>query len=544
MGLRGPSAKPVKQPGKPGEPRRRRRPSWQQAGLTRAERVIKFIEGLTITSGIFAGKRFRLRPWQRAIVQAIYATDRAGRRLKRHVLITIPRKNGKTQLAAALALCHLVGPEAEQRGQVYSAASDRKQAALIMREMVAMIMGDPRLADRIIIRQHEKTLTDIETGSTYEALSSDARKAHGLSPSFVVADELAQWHGRDLYDNLITGTGARAEPLFVVISTKNHDPNHVMSELVRYGERVRDGEIADPAFLPIIYAADDDADPWDEATWRACNPALGDFRSLDEMRVAAEQAKRLPAREPSFRLLYLNQPIDAETRFLNRVDWEACRAAIDVTALHGKRCILGLDLSSTTDLTALVAYFPATHDLLTWFWAPADNLEEAERRDHVPYRLWARQGLLEATPGRAIDKAFVVHRLGEIVADFDVQACAYDRWRMDEVQRLLADEGIKLAMIEHGQGWKDMGPAIDAFETAVLRGELRHPGHPVLDMCIANRVTVSDPTGARKLVKERSIGRIDGAIAAVMSVGLASKTPPKRESVYRTRGLITLPLAR
>ncbi|MGZ8368122.1 MAG: terminase TerL endonuclease subunit, partial [Rhodoplanes sp.] len=254
----------------------------------------------------------------------------------------------------------------------------------------------------------------------------------------MVADELAQWHGRDLYDNLITGTGARAEPLFVVISTKNHDPNHVMSELVRYGERVRDGEIADPAFLPIIYAADDDADPWDEATWRACNPALGDFRSLDEMRVAAEQAKRLPAREPSFRLLYLNQPIDAETRFLNRVDWEACRAAIDVTALHGKRCILGLDLSSTTDLTALVAYFPATHDLLTWFWAPADNLEEAERRDHVPYRLWARQGLLEATPGRAIDKAFVVHRLGEIVADFDVQACAYDRWRMDEVQRLLA----------------------------------------------------------------------------------------------------------
>lgn len=162
----------------------------------------------------------------------------------------------------------------------------------------------------------------------------------------------------------------------------------------------------------------------------------------------------------------------------------------------------------------------------------------------MPYRLWARQGLLEATPGRAIDKAFVVHRLGEIVADFDVQACAYDRWRMDEVQRLLADEGIKLAMIEHGQGWKDMGPAIDAFETAVLRGELRHPGHPVLDMCIANSVTVSDPTGARKLVKERSIGRIDGAIAAVMSVGLASKTPPKRESVYRTRGLITLPLAR
>jgi phage terminase large subunit-like protein len=539
MGLRGIGAKPVKRPDS-GTAKRKTREAWRKKGLTRAGRVIAFIEGLKITSGIFAGQGFKLRPWQREIIEAIYAVDDTGRRVKRQALITIPRKNGKTQLAAALALCHLCGPEAEQRGQCFSAASDRKQAALIFREMIAFVRADDRLSERVIIREHSKTLEDVETGSIYEALSSDARKAHGLNVSFAVMDELAQWPNRDLYDALTTGGAARAEPLFVVISTKSPDPNHVMSELVKYGERVRDGEISDPAFLPVIYAAPDDADPWDEATWRACNPALGDFRSLDEMQVAAEQAKRLPAREPAFRLLYLNQPIDAEARFLNRADWEACRAEIDLAALRGKRCILGLDLSATTDLTALAAYFPEGGELLTWFWAPADGLEEAERRDHVPYRLWARQGLLETTPGRAIDKSFVVHRLGEIVAEFDVQTCAYDRWRMDEIERLLADEGIRLRLTEFGQGWKDMGPAVDAIETLVLQGALRHPGHPILTMCVANAVTVTDPAGSRKLAKDKSTGRIDGLVAATMAVGLATRIPPKRPSVYQGRGLIAV----
>ena len=536
MGLRGRGARPV------GTKAYRRREVWRDLKLSRAARVVKFIESLRLTSGVHAGRKFRLRSWQKDIIAKIYRTE-AGRRTARQALVTIPRKNGKTQLAAALALAHLSGPEAEARGQVFSAAADRQQAALIYREMCAFIRADEKLADRTIIRDYFKTIEDVETGSVYEALSSDARKAHGLSPSFVVCDELAQWHGRDLYDNLLTGTGARAEPLVVVISTKSPDANHVMTELVRYGEQVRDGDIVDNAFVPIIFAAPADADPWAEATWHACNPALGDFRSLDEMRVAAEQAKRLPAREPSFRLLYLNQPIDAAARFLHRVDWGACkRDAVDpsLPPLSGARCILGLDLSSTTDLTALAAFFPDTGDLLTWFWAPADGLEEAERRDHVPYRLWARQGLLETTPGRAIDKSFVVHRLGEIVATYKVEACAYDRWRIEEVNRLLGDEGIKLNMVPFGQGWKDMAPAIDALETLVLQRKLHHHDHPVMNWCVSNAVTLSDPTGARKLAKDRSSGRIDGLVAAAMSVGLAVKTPPKKPSVYQSRGLIAV----
>jgi len=547
MGKRGIGAKPVKALAAIDEIERELEP-WKAEGLTRAGRVIAFIQTLKITSGMLAGQAFELRPWQCEILEAIYAVDEHGNRIKRQVLLTIPRKNGKTQLAAALALCHLVGPEAEQRGQVYSAASDRKQAGLILKELVAFVRADPDLSDRIIIREHSKTLEDVVTGSTYEAMSSDAKKAHGLNVSFAVLDELAQWPKRDLYDALTTGGAARKEPLFVVISTQSHDKNHVMSELVQYGQRVLDGLIEDKTFLPVIFAAPDDADPWAEETWFKCNPALGDFRSLDEMRSAAEQAKSLPAREPSFRLLYLNQPVDATARFLNAKDWNGCKVAetedqglfAGIDPLARRRCILGLDLSSTTDLTALAAWFPESNDLRAWFWMPADNLEEAERRDHVPYRLWVRQGLIEATPGRAIDKTFVVHRLAELTKEYNVQFCAADRWRLDEIRRIMAETGVKIEMQEFGQGWRDMGPAIDAVETAVLRRELRHPGHPVLDMCVANAVTVSDPTGARKLVKERNTGRIDGLVAATMAIGAAVKVAPKKESIYKTRGLISL----
>lgn len=541
MGLRGPGAKPVGKKSKDAADKPKRRPAWKKRGLSRADRVVAFIESLKITAGAHAGRKFKLRDWQREIIAAIYDVDDDGVRKVRQALLAIPRKNGKTQLAAALALCHLAGPEAESRGQVLSAAADRDQAALIFREMLALIEADEHLSDRIIVRHFNKSLEDAETGSTYQALSSDARKAHGLSPSFVVCDELAQWHGRELYDNLVTGTGARAEPLVVTISTMSADPNSVMSELVAYGRGVHAGEIDDPTFHATIYSAPEGSDPWAEDTWFACNPALGDFRSLPEMRTAAAQAQRLPAREPSFRLLYLNQPVDAAARFLNGPDWRACAAPAGPSELLGARCFLGLDLSATTDLTALCAYFPDSGHVLSWFWVPRDGLEDAERRDHVPYQLWARQGLIEATPGRAIDKRFVVQRLGEIVEDYRVECLAFDRWKIDEVQRIMADEGVKLPMEPWGQGFKDMSPALDALETLVLQAQLKQPGHPVLDWCVANAVTMSDPAGNRKVIKGgRQTGRVDGVVALAMAVGIAARKPSKKPSVYQSRGLFSV----
>ena len=531
MGLRGPNAKPVrKKSDKPAE-KRRRRLSWQRKGLSRSGRVIAFVESLMLTAGESAGKKFKLRAWQKEIVERIYATDRRGQRTARQALVTLPRKNGKTQLAAALALAHLCGPEAESRGQIYSAAADRAQAALIYDEMVAMIEASPELSERIHRVDFHKRLRDVETGSTYHALSADARKAHGLSSSFVVYDELAQAPNRNLYDNLLTSTGARKEPLMVVISTQSSDPNHVMSELVRYGQSLLDGMVGDPTFVPIIYMAPPDADPWDEEVWRECNPALGDFRSLEEMRIFAKQAQRVPAKEAAFRGLYLNQPVDSEQRFVGSVDWKACGGAVDASALEGQPCWAGLDLSSTTDLTALCLYFPWNDGaVLPFFWLPAERLADRERIDGPPYSLWKRHGHLEVNAGRAIDRYAIALRLAELSSRYDIQGIAYDRWRIEDLEKILSDEGIDLPMVPWGQGYRDMGPAVDALETAILDAGLRHGNHPVLTWNAANVVVTSDPAGARKIAKDRAVERVDGMVALAMAVGLYARTPKKEEN--------------
>jgi phage terminase large subunit-like protein len=527
MGLRGPGAKPVKRkaatPAAKGRPKRH---PWQRPGLSRAARVIAFIESLPITAGAHAGRKMKLRPWQRREIEQVYRTDRKGLRIVRTWLFTLPRKNGKTALAAALALCHLCGPEAEARGQVYSAAADKYQAALLYNEMRAIIDATPWMQERVIVRDFNKHLEDAETGSIYLALSADAKTKHGFSASFIIYDELAQAPNRELYDVLTTSTAARAEPLAVVISTQNADPLHVMSELVDYGRKVLDGAIDDPSFHATIYSAPMEADPWDEATWRACNPALGDFRSLEEMRTSAKQAQRIPARESAFRLLYLNQPVEADDRFIHAADWLACKREIDRQRLAGKRCWAGLDLSSTRDLSALVLYFPDDGGaILPFFWCPADELDKREDIDRVPYRTWARAGLIEPTPGRSINKTAIALRLAEVAQTYRLQAVAYDRWSIEELRRIMADEGIRLPLVEHGQGYKDFSPALSALESAILDRRISHDGNPILTWNLANAVVDTDPAGNRKLAKERARERIDGLVAMAMALGIHAKEP-------------------
>lgn len=542
MGLRGVGAKPVRKSDAWGRHRRRR---WENPRLSRAEKVIAFVESLKLTAGDHAGKPFRLRDWQKTIIRGIYRT-RARRRLVRTAVITMARKNGKTQLASALALAHLLGPEAEPRGEVYSAASDRNQASRVFRELEAMILADLDLKGRCNIQRFAKKIEVLSgrgAGSHYEALSSDARKAHSLSPSFVVADELAQWKDRELYDTLTTGGGARREPLVAVISTRTSDRTHVMSELVFYGEQVRDGILEDPTFSAHIFTTPADADPWDEAAWYAANPALGDFRSLEEIRTFATRAKRLPSLERVFRGLYLNQPVDPDARFIAAADWDACAGSVNAEALRGHPCWAGLDLGSTNDLTALVLYFPEDGGaVVPYFWVPRDRLDERERTDRVPYRTWHQQGLIEAPEGRAVDRLAIARRLAEIASTFDLKGVAYDRWRIEDLKKLLSDEGIELPLVAFGQGFRDQGPAVDALETAVLGLKIVHPAHPVLDWNLANAVVQTDPAGNRKMDKERAIERVDGLVALVMAVGLHTRTPApaKEQSVYETRGLLVV----
>jgi len=493
--------------------------------MTRADRVIAFIEKLSITSGELAGQPFTLRPWQRGIIRGIY--DPAGeddRRKIRTALLTVARKNGKTTLAAALVLAHLLGPEREQRGQVYSAAADRKQAALIFEEAAAMLRADPELAGRVKILEATKRIVHYTSGSFYQALSAEHRTAHGFSASCVIYDELAQAPNRRLFDALTTSTAARAEPLTLVISTQSADPHSIMSELVDHAEHVLAGTIDDPTFAPFIFRVPDDADPWEEDNWRLANPALGDFRSLDEMRAYAATAKRIPAREATFRNLYLNQRVDTTVNFIASADWDACAASVDAAELRGRPCFAGLDLGSTQDLTALVLYFPEDGGaVLPFFWVPEERLDEREDRDRVPYRTWAREGFIETTRGRATDKKTIALRLGEIAGMYDIRKVAYDRWRIEDLKRELADEGIDLPLENWGQGFRDMSPAVDALETLVLDAKLHHGGHPVLRWNVANAVVESDPAGGRKFTKQKSADRIDGLVALAMAVGVWSR---------------------
>lgn len=530
MGLRGKGSKPLakKQP-------TRRRPTWKKTGLSRVARLIAFIQLLKMTTGRWAGKPFRVRPWQRDIITGIYHQANR-RRPVRTALVTMGRKNGKTTLAAALAAAHLLGPEAEPRGEVYSAASDRNQAARIFRELEAMILADPDLSARCNIQRFAKKIEVLSgdgAGSIYEALSSDARKAHSLSPSFVVCDELAQWPSRELYDNLVTGTGARREPLTVVISTMSSDPHHVLSELVRYGQGVRDGSIEDPSFAAWIFSVPEDADPWDEQNWYLANPALADFRELAEMEKYAEQAQRVPSRESVFRNLYLNQPVNSDKRFIAAQDWDDCFYETDPETLRGHRCIGALDMGATRDLTALILLFPDDGGaVLPYFWAPIDELEQRERQDHVPYVQWHRQGLLEATRGRATDRVAVIRRIAEITNQYDLQVLAYDRWHLEDISRLCSDEGIELPVEAFGQGFRSMGPAVDALEIAILNRQLRHGHHPILDWNFSNAVLEVDAAGARKISKRKSTERVDGAVALAMAIGIACTTEIDTGSMY------------
>lgn len=535
MGARGPGARPIRRGVVDSEPSLFglgagrppvEAPAWEAPDLTRPERVVAFLETLEVTAGKLAGQRFRVRDWQREIIDVVYGDD-DGHRPVRTAVLTFGRKNGKTGLAAGLALCHLAGPEAEQRGEVYSAANDKEQAGKLFAEMVAMIDRHPLLVTRINVKRFGKELEDAKTGSIYRALSADVAGKHGLSPSCVIYDELGQTHSRDLFDALDTAMGARESLLMIVISTQAASDTAPMSQLVDYGRRVRAGVIDDPSFYLAEWSAPPESDPWAEETWRLANPALGDFLSLDEVRRQASQARRMPAKEPAFRNLILNQRVSAEKHFLTTSEWMANAAKPDLARLAGRQCFAGLDLSASRDLTALVLAFrddDGTFDILPFFWLPGDDLRDREDGDRAPYWAWREAGDLLTTPGVTIDPAFIAAKVSELASTYDLRMIGYDRWRIDTFTKAMADAGgSSVPMEPFGQGYKDMAPAVDLIERLVAERRLRHGGHPVLAYCALNAVVTPDPAGNRKFDKSRSLGRIDGLVALAMALTVAAK---------------------
>lgn len=493
---------------------------WSSPDLTRWQKVIAFIETLRVTSGMDAGQTLKLRPWQRAFIEAVYREDTAGKRPVRTACLSMGRKNGKTQLAAALALCHLLGPEAENRGEIYSAANDRFQASKIHSEMVALILAHPTMRQRVNILRTQKIIEDLVNGSIYVALSAEVKTKMGLSPSFVVYDELGSSSDRGLYDALDSALGARKDPLLMVISTQAADDHAPMSQLIDYGVRVNSGDIVDPSFHLTFHAAPADADPWTLETWRMANPALGDFRSLEDVERLAKQAQRMPAQENAFRNLILNQRVAGHSKFIEAAEWKACSAKAEIPL--GAKVYAALDLGSTRDMSALVLVHQdadGEFHVKPEYWLPG-NVRDRADEDHAPYDLWLRQGFIREA-GVSTDPKIIALRIAEISRDYRLMTLAFDRWRINDLKRELDAIGCDVQLVEHGQGYKDMSPAVDVVERLVVQRRLRHGGNPVLAMNVSNAVIARDPAGSRKLDKAKSTGRIDGLVALAMCLSLA-----------------------
>ena len=530
MSLRGVGAKPLSERGNVDL---RSIMPWDKPGLSRPARVIAFCEDLPITAGKLAGTKMQLRDWQCEFIHAVYSENKTGCRPVRTAILSMARKNGKTQLAAALALCHLLGPESEPRGEVYSCALTRDQAAKLYAEMVAILDAHDELADRCNVIRFKKeieVLFGIGAGSVYVALSADAGSKLGLSPSFTVYDELGSAPNRALFDAMDTATGARDDPLMMCISTQAATDHAVMSELIDYGLKIDDGDIVDNSFHLTLHTAPDDADPWEPKTWELANPALGDFRSLEDVKRQAAQARLVPSKESAFRNLILNQRVSAISRFIHKREWDACSGDVPLGALEGRECYGGLDLGATRDLTAFVLVFPNEDGSLyvvSRFFMPEANIIERASEDRVPYDIWAKQGFITLIPGSTIDPGFVAEELFQAAQKYDLKTVAYDRWRIEDLKRELALFGAILPLEPFGQGFKEMSPAVDFLERSVAEKLLSHGGNPVLNMCAANAVITRDAAGGRKLDKSKATGRIDGLVALAMALSVSKRHEPE-----------------
>lgn len=522
------------------------RPDWaklaegiDKVGLARAQRVIDFIQMLRVPSGEGQGDPIRLRQWQKQFIIDVYAPNDSGVRRVRRAIFSVARKNGKTALIAALVLAHLVGPEAIPNGEIYSAATDREQAGQVFKFCRQIVELEPELdaanGGLITVVPSTKTLLCKSNGSFYRALSAEAGTKHGLNPSVWIYDELAQAKNRELYDVLRTSQGARKEPLGIVISTQSPDPEHPLSKMIDDGLVANDRNIA-----VHLYAVPDDVeDIFDESVWVLANPALGDFRSLEDLRSLAASAKRNPAEQASFANLYCNMRVDQTSPLIARSEWKACQTGD--TIVPKERIYLGLDLSGSVDLTALVGVSAdAKEDRVgAWFWKPRDHLHDHTRRDHFDYVTLASEvggSWLTTPPGKIIDYGYVAAQIAEIKEQYDVVGLAYDRWRMDllmvEFRRIGLDAYIDgtdepydgaLRLVKWGQGYNDMAPAVEALEASVVTRKFKHNGNPVLGFCFANAIVTSDPAGNRKLDKSATRFRIDGAVATAMAIGLKAR---------------------
>ncbi|MBR3747444.1 MAG: terminase large subunit [Selenomonadaceae bacterium] len=508
----------------------------------KADFAVNFIQCLCHTKGRWAGTPFELLPWQEQVIRDLFGTIKAnGYRQFNTAYIEIGKKNGKSELAAAVALL-LLCADGEERAEVYGCAADRQQASIVFNVAADMVRMCPALAKRVKILDSYKRLIFQPTNSFYQVLSAEAFSKHGFNISGVVFDELHVQPDRRLFDVMTRGSGdARTQPLYFLITTAGNDTNSICYEQHQKAVDIIEGRKHDPTFYPCIYGAAEDEDWTSPEVWKKANPSLGITIDIEKVKAACESAKQTPAEENSFRQLRLSQWVKQETRWLSVSKWDACKVDFSESDLEGRICYGGLDLSSTTDLTAFVLVFPPENDddkffVLPYFWLPEETIDLRVKRDHVPYDIWERDGFLNVTEGNVVHYGAIEEFILQLAERYQIESISYDRWNATQLSQNLEDEG--LTMVQFGQGFGSMSAPTKEFEKLVLEKKIAHNGHAVLRWNIDNIIVRRDSAGNIKIDKAKSTEKVDGAVALVMSLDRAIRCRISRRSVYDERGLL------
>ena len=508
-----------------------------------ADYAVMFIESLCHTKGTWAGKPFELIDWQEQIIRDVFGVLKPnGYRQFNTAYIEIPKKQGKSELAAAVALLLTCG-DGEERAEVYGCAADRNQAKIVFDVAVDMVRLCPALAKRVKIQESQKRLTYLPTNSFYQVLSADVANKHGFNTHGVIFDELHTQPNRKLFDVMTKGSGdARMQPLYFLITTAGTDTQSICYETHQKALDIIEGRKHDPTFYPVIYGAAENEDWTDPKVWKKANPSLGITVGIDKVKAACESAKQNPGEENSFRQLRLNQWVKQAVRWMPMDKWDACSFAVDPESLEGRVCYGGLDLSSSTDITAFVLVFPPEdetdkYSVLPFFWIPEDNIDLRVRRDHVMYDLWERQGYLQTTEGNVVHYGYIEKFIEELGKQYNIREIAFDRW--GAVQMVQNLEGMGFTVVPFGQGFKDMSPPTKELMKLVLEQKIAHGGHPVLRWMMDNIFIRTDPAGNIKADKAKSTEKIDGAVATIMALDRAIRCGNENgASVYDDRGIL------
>jgi len=510
-----------------------------------ADYAVAFIEALCHTKGSWAGKPFELIDWQEQIVRDIFGILKPnGYRQFNTAYVEIPKKMGKSELAAAIALLLTCGDN-EERAEVYGCAADRQQASIVFEVAADMVRMCPALNRRVKILASTKRLIYLPTNSFYQVLSVEAYSKHGFNIHGVVFDELHTQPNRKLFDVMTKGSGdARMQPLYFLITTAGDNVNSICYEVHQKAKDLLTGRKHDETFYTVIYGAEEDDDWTDPKVWKKVNPSLGITVGIDKIKAACESAKQNPAEENSFRQLRLNQWVKQAVRWMPMEKWDKCAFKVDPEKLKGRACYGGLDLSSTTDITAFVLVFPPMNDddkfhILPYFWIPEENLDLRVRRDHVNYDLWQKQGFLKTTEGNVVHYGFIESFIEELGTQYNIREIAFDRWGAVQMTQNL--EGLGFTVVPFGQGFKDMSPPTKELMKLTLEEKIAHGGQPVLRWMMDNIYIRTDPAGNIKPDKEKSTERIDGAVALIMALDRTIRCGSNMgASVYDERGLLII----